>query len=240
MPTVEAIAVTNALLSSLTPGELHAVLPFLELRDIGIRTSLIEPGATIEHVWFPVTAIASVVTEGEDGSSVEVAIIGRDGLVGGEIFLGVRELAQAVKVQVGGQAFVAPASPILDFGEGSTLARAARRYVHTVMTQASQGVLCNRTHPLEQRAARWLLTVHDRLDGSRFHLTHEYFATMLGSHRPSVSIAAGMLQKAGLIRYARGEVQVLDRDGLRAAACECYDVTLADYRATMRAAGAPA
>jgi CRP-like cAMP-binding protein len=239
MTTIDAAATRNAVLSSLSPTERAAVLAALDVRRLPLGTILSEAGESIEHVWFPVDAVASMVAEGEDGSSVEVAGIGWDGLVGAEIFLGVRRASRTVLIQVEGDVLVGSAASLHSGGQEAELARVARRYAHTLMSQASQGVLCNKAHALEQRAARWLLTMQDRVQGPRFHLTHEYFATLLGSHRPSVTIAAGMLQKAGFIRYTRGELEVLDREGLLAVSCECYGVVLEQYQSTMHQQSPP-
>lgn len=233
MSPPEGLASRNAILGSLPDAELASLLPSLELRRIALGMPLIEPGQPIEDVWFPLSGVASVVTESEDGTSVEVATIGRDGIVGADVFLGIWQIPQRVMCQVQGQALAGPAAEILAGPASARLADAARKYVHTVMTQAAQGVLCNKMHPLEQRAARWLLSVHDRLDADSFYLTHDYFATMLGSHRPSVTIAAGMLREAGLITYSRGDIRILDRPGLEAAACECYSIVASDYATTM-------
>ena len=130
--------------------------------------------------------------------------------------------------QIPGSALVASANELLAKTNGA-LASAARRYAHSFMTMAGQGAGCNRLHPIEQRAARWLLMVHDRIDRNPFELTHEFLAIMLGATRPSVSLAAATMKRAGLIDYQRGRMTILDRAGLEDAACQCYEMITAEY-----------
>jgi CRP-like cAMP-binding protein len=233
MPALPALAERNSVLRSLPAAELSALLENLEPRRLRLGQMLAEPGEDLEEITFPASAVISLVAESEDGMSVEVATIGNEGLVGAERFVDVAFSTHRGVCQVEGQALVGRVQDVVDYSSDSSLARAARRYLYTVLAQAGQGVLCNRLHPLEQRAARWLLMVRDRVDGPRFRLTHDFFATMLGTHRPSVSVAAGMLQQAGLIRYTRGIIEILDRDALVAASCPCYEVVAANYAAAM-------
>lgn len=233
MPALSALAERNIVLRSLPAGDLAATLEHLEARQFRLGTLLSDPGDPIVDLVFPIGMVASVVAESEDGLSVEVATIGNDGLVGADHFLEIGVATHRVICQIEGSALVGRTQDLSGIDPDSSLARLSRRFVHTVLTQASQGVLCNRIHPLEQRAARWLLTVRDRVDGPKFRLTHEFFATMLGTHRPSVSVAAGILQQAGLIRYTRGIIEIIDRDGLLGASCPCYDIVARGYAATM-------
>lgn len=134
--------------------------------------------------------------------------------------------------QIEGEALIGSLADLA--GEDSTLlAAAVRRFSHTLLTQAAQTAACNRLHPLEQRAARWLMMVYDRVDAPRFRLTHEFFAYMLGAHRPSVSLAATTLQIADLIRYSRGVIEILDADALAEASCDSYAIVAADYEQVM-------
>lgn len=233
MPALPALAERNSVLRSLPAAELAALLENLEPRRLRLGQMLVEPGEDLEEIIFPASAVISLVAENEDGMSVEVATIGNEGLLGAERFVEVAFSTHRAVCQVDGMGLVGQVQDVAGDASDSSLARTARRYLYTVLAQAGQGVLCNRLHPLEQRAARWLLTVRDRVDGPRFRLTHDFFATMLGTHRPSVSVAAGMLQQAGLIRYTRGVVEILDRDELLAASCPCYQAVAANYIAAM-------
>lgn len=233
MPSNAALAERNIVLRSLPSDDLSALLDVLEVRRLRIGTELAAPGDEIHEIVFPVDAVASMIAESDEGMSVEVATIGNDGVVGAGPFIEITQATYRVVCQVDGQALVGRVNDVVGDDPDSALARTVRRFLHTLITQASQGVLCNRLHPIEQRAARWLLTVRDRVDAPKFRLTHEFFATMLGTHRPSVSVAAGILQQAGLIRYTRGLVEITDREGLLSAACSCYTVIAEDHAATM-------
>lgn len=233
MPALPALAERNTVLRSLPSVDLDEALAHLDARRLRLGTVLCEPGDPITELVFPVDAVASMVAESTEGMSVEVATIGNEGLVGGDCFLDIGMATHRVVCQVEGWALLGRAADLVSDDPDSSLARVSRRFFHTVLSQASQGVLCNRLHPLEQRAARWLLMVRDRVESPKFRLTHEFFATMLGTHRPSVSVAAGILQKAGLIRYTRGLVEIIDRDGLLDASCPCYEAVVRDYSATM-------
>jgi CRP-like cAMP-binding protein len=166
----------------------------------------------------------SVVSETGEGLSVEVATIGREGIMGASVFLGSSPLPLRSICQISGEALGgSTADLVAEFGQ-SSLRTLVLQYTQTMLVQASVTASCNRLHPLEQRAARWLLTVGDRLGRPKFELTHDFFAVLLGSHRPSVSLAAQMLAKGGLISYRRGELEILDPAGLADAACECYGI----------------
>lgn len=233
MPALPALAERNLILRSLPAHELDSLLQHLEPQRLRLGHLLVDPGEEFETITFPIDAVVSLVAESEEGMSVEVATIGNEGLVGAERFVEVALSTHRAVCQIEGVALVGQTRDVVGDLTDSALVRASRRYLYTVLAQASQGVLCNRLHPLEQRAARWLLTVRDRVDAPRFRLTHDFFATMLGTHRPSVSVAAGMLQQAGLIRYTRGIMEILDRDALLAASCPCYEAVAATYTSTM-------
>ena len=161
----------------------------------------------------------SIVSETAEGQSVEVATVGREGMIGAAAFLGSAISPLRTMCQVAGPALVGRTADLVEEDGESAFRATILRYSHTMLIQASVAAACNRLHPLEQRAARWLLTTSDSLEQSRFTLTHEFFAMMLGAHRPSVSLAAQMLQQAGLTTYHRGQVEILDREGLTDAAC---------------------
>ena len=221
----------NALLAALPPGERKLLEPRLEPVELTFKLSLEEPGRPIAHVWFPHSGVASMVAEMADSSMVEVATIGREGFVGLPLILDARATTNRTFVQIPGNADRIPAAAFKALlPRLPALHRLMLRYALTVVTQVAQGSACNRLHPVEARCARWLLMTHDRVDGDTFILTHEFLATMLGVTRPSVSIAAGMLAKAGLIRYMRGIVEILDRPGLEEASCECYRIIAGEFR----------
>lgn len=221
---------TNALLAALPPDERGLLAPELERVPLEFKEVLQRPERPIDHVWFPHNGVCSATSTLADGEVVELATIGREGLVGVPLVLDDDQVAHAVFVQVPGEADRLPAATFVRMQERlPALRRLLLRYTLAFVTQVAQGAACNRIHPIEQRCARWLLMTHDRVDGDTFPLTQEFLGQMLGVSRPSVSIAAGILQKAGLIRYVRGQLTILDRAGLEAGACECYRVITGEF-----------
>jgi CRP-like cAMP-binding protein len=235
-PIDVALLVRNRLLATVHSNELERFTDVMQLREFGQGEMLNEPGELIREVVFPIDAVFSVVAESAQGNQVEAGTIGHDGAVGLAPFLGARSSQLRTMCQIPGRAVVADTGQLLARADGA-LATAVRRYALTFMTMASQGAACNRLHPIERRAARWMLMVADRVDRNPFELTQEFFAMMLGVARPSVSIAAGKLRDAGLIRYTRGLVTICDRRGLEALACECYAIINAEYRRSVGVAG---
>jgi CRP-like cAMP-binding protein len=223
----------NRLLSTMHPNELARFADILRLREFARGELVSEPGALITQVLFPVDAVFSVVAETSDGVQVEAGTTGHEGVVGIAPFLGNQASLLRCMCQVPGTAIVADVDQLLSRADGA-LATAARRYALTFLTMASQGAACNRMHSIEQRAARWLLMVNDRIDRNPFELTHEFFGMMLGANRPSVTLAASKLRRIGAIEYHRGNVTVLDRARLESRACECYDVITAEFERVMR------
>ncbi len=231
-PIATNVATGNALLASLPPRERERVSALLDQRELNVADNIAAPGQPFDEIHFPLTAVCSVIVETQDGRGVEAGTIGYEGVVGVPRFLGAASSPRRTVCQIRGETLVGSARDLA--GEADTpLADAVRRYASTFLTQAAQSAACNRLHPLDQRAARWLLMTDDRTASATFHLTHEFFAIMLGAHRPSVSLAAQMLQRRGLIEYTRGNVRILDRKGLEAASCECYGVIRDDYATTM-------
>ncbi|MEP7081695.1 MAG: Crp/Fnr family transcriptional regulator [Chloroflexota bacterium] len=231
-PIATSVAAGNVLLASLPSAELERVSSLLELRDLELAENIAGPGQQFDEIYFPLTAVCSVIVETQDGRGVEAGTIGYEGVVGLPRFLGAPSSPRRTVCQIRGSTLVGAARDLTEHVD-SPLADAVRRYASTFLTQAAQTGACNRLHPLDQRAARWLLMTDDRTASAGFHLTHEFFAIMLGAHRPSVSLAAQMLQRRGLIEYTRGNVRILDRAGLEAASCECYGVIRDDYTSTM-------
>ncbi len=181
-------------------------------------------------VYFPTTAVLSVLTIMRDGAAVEIGTFGREGLSGAQLVLGGESTPSRLICQVPGDAYrMSVASFLHAFETSATLHRLATRYTEALFNFMGQSIACNRLHGVNERCARWLLLTHDRVDGDEFELTQEFLAIMLGVQRPVVSLAAAALQHAGFIRYRRGHVQVRDRAGLESAACECYEINAREF-----------
>jgi len=222
----------NRLLSLLPAAELERIHQHAEEVEIPFRQSLYEADRAIKYAYFPHAGVFSMVQEpdAQGGIAVELATIGNEGMVGLQLVLGGETMPSTCFCQVSGQAARIEAAQFRKLLQSCPhLLPLLLRYVQAVLSQIAQSAACNRTHPIEQRCARWLLMTHDRVGENHFLLTQEFLAQMLGVRRPSVSVAASMLQKAGLIRYARGLVVISDRDGLEAASCSCYQVIRAEF-----------
>ena len=229
MPTLDTDTLRgNRLLATVHEDELVRFADILALREYGLGQVVSEPREKITHIIFPLDGVFSVVAQTADGREVEAGTIGNEGVVGLAPFLGAESSLLRSMCQIRGTALVADTGTLLAKADGA-LATAARRYALSFMTMASQGAACNRLHSIEQRAARWLLMINDRLDRNPFELTQEFMAIMLGATRPSVSLAASVLKKAGLIDYQRGRITIVDRPGLEAVACECYELISDEY-----------
>jgi CRP-like cAMP-binding protein len=232
-PVNPAMAGANRLLATLSSAEIERIAPFLTERRLG-HAEPVQPAWTpITELFFPTGCILSVLSESAQGQSVEVATVGNEGMIGAAAFLGASMSPLNTVCQVEGTALTGRTADLVPEDGHSGLRTVALRYSDTMFIQASITALCNRLHPLEQRAARWLLTISDRIEGRTFNLTHEFFAVLLGAQRPSVSLAAQMLQQGGLITYRRGRVEILDQDALAAAACDCYRTITEHYEQTM-------
>jgi CRP-like cAMP-binding protein len=201
------------------------LLPHLALVPIALGDVLYESGAQMRHVYFPTTAIVFLLYVMEDGASAEIAIVGNEGIVGVSIFMGGGSTPSRGVVQSGGHALRLPA-PLLkeEFRLSGELHYLLLRYTQALLTQMAQTAVCNRHHSLDQQFCRWLLLSLDRLPANELVMTQELIANMLGVRREGVTATAGNVQKAGLIRYHRGHITVLDRPGLEARVCECYAV----------------
>jgi CRP-like cAMP-binding protein len=220
----------NRLLRQLSDGEGQRLASKLSLVDVKVRDCVYDRGTTIEAVYFPLDAVFSFVALIDDEVVVEVATIGNEGFVGLPVFLGVTTSVHAAFCQVPGQALRMSADDLRTaIGNGDGLRERLNRYTQAMIVQVAQNVACNRMHTTEERASRWLLQTHDRTDRDTFELTQEFLAQMLGVRRPTVSLTAGLLQSAGLIRYTRGQVSILDRERLAAVACDCYRVVNDEY-----------
>ena len=215
--------VRNRLLRLLPPAELERLWPRLEPVELPMRSVLLTPGATVEHVHFLETGTVSMIAMLEDGVQIEVGLVGSEGMAGLPLLLGVATSAREVMAQLDGTALRLPAAGFrAALAEAPSLQGLLLRYVDAFHVQVAQTAACNGRHRIEQRLARWLLMTHDRVEGDRFLMTQEFMSIMLGVRRPGVTLAIGALQRAGLVRHDKGWVRVLDRFGLEAASCECY------------------
>ena len=221
----------NRLLRALPPAVRQPLLPALERIPLAMRERLIEPHVPIPSVYFPLHGVVSLISTLGDGTQVEVATIGNEGLIGLPLALYANTIPFTAFVQVPGEALRIDTTVfgrLLDEETGA-VRQLLYRYTQALFNQLAQHVVCNRLHRIAQRCARWLLMTHDRVGRDDFPLTHDFLALMLGVRRASVTEVAGRLQQAGLIRYRLGRLRVLDRAGLEAASCECYGVIKQEY-----------
>ena len=189
----------------------------------GSRSIADEPGETAEDVLFPVHGLISMVATMDDGASVEIGMVGNEGMFSVSAVLGDERPQHRAMVQLAGSALQIPARVLRQEAQASAALQALLlRYVQATLSAVGQSAACNRLHPLEQRCARWLLSAHDRAGVDQFRMTHDFLAMMLGVRRPGVTVAAQSLQADGLITYNHGTMTVLDREGLEATSCECY------------------
>jgi CRP-like cAMP-binding protein len=222
----------NRLLDGLPAEDKARLDGQLRRRSVEKKVDLQEPGQPIREVHFPIDAVVSILTRMDEGQSVEIATIGNEGLVGviaawGTGAMNPREVAT---VQVPGEIWSMDADAFrAEVNRQGWMASQVERYTQALFSQVSQQVACNGLHSVEQRCARWLLLTHDRVGTDEFPMTHEFLAQMLGVRRATVTVTAGILQKAGFVEFSRGRVAVVDRQGLEGAACECYGVTREVY-----------
>lgn len=215
----------NRLLAALPADVLCRLRPALEPIRLSPGQVIYEPDEALSHVYFPTTAIVSLLYTMENGTSAEMGIVGCDGVVGIAVFMGGDTTPNRAVVQSAGDAFsLAPGFLRDEFRRTTELHRVLLLYTQALLTQMSQTAVCNRFHSVEQQLCRLLLLSHDRLESDELIMTHELIANMLGVRREGVSVAAHRLQAAGLIRYRRGHITIVDRRGLERTACECYQV----------------
>ncbi|NNU42405.1 Crp/Fnr family transcriptional regulator [Ramlibacter montanisoli] len=227
MPT---LAQGNALLAVLPPARLARWEPHLEPVTLPLGEVLSESGWRMNHVYFPTTAIVSLLCVMRDGASTEIAVVGRDGVVGISLFMGGESTTSRAVVQSAGLGLRLPSAFLMqEFNEGGPVPHLLLRYTQALITQMAQTAVCNRHHTLDQQLCRWLLLSLDRLHSNELVMTQELIANMLGVRREGVTEAAGKLQQAGLVRYHRGHITVLDRPGLELRSCECYRAVRAEY-----------
>lgn len=213
----------NRLLAALPAEEYQRLVPHLELVSLPLGQVLYEPGESIRDVYFPHQALISLVSIMQDGSTTEIGLVSSDGMVGIPVFLGGKTTTSQAIVQVESSAMRMKADLLkTEFDRGGALQRLLLLYTQALLTQVSQVAACNRQHTVEERLARWLLTVRDNIQSDELSLTQEFIAQMLGVRRSGITLAAGTLQQAGMIRYTRGRITVLNRENLEATSCECY------------------
>jgi len=220
----------NQLLAALPQSEWARWLPQLESVDMPLGKVLYESGTDSTHVYFPTSSIISLLYVTENGSSAELAVVGHEGIVGISLFMGGLSTTNRAVVQSAGKAFRLRADLMLqEFNRAGPVLHLLLRYTQALLTQMAQTAVCNRHHSLDQQLCRWLLLSLDRLQSNELVVTQELIANMLGVRREGVTDAAGQLQRAGLIRYQRGHITVLDRPGLEARSCECYATLKSEY-----------
>jgi CRP-like cAMP-binding protein len=220
----------NHLLAALPAAEWARWLPALELVDMSLGQVLYESGMAMTHVYFPTTSIVSLLYVLEDGASAEIAVVGNEGIVGISLFMGGDTTPSRAVVQSAGHGYRMRAGLLKEeFNRSGPVLHLLLRYTQALITQMTQTAVCNRHHTLDQQLCRWLLLSLDRLQGPELVMTQELIANMLGVRREGVTEAAVNLQKAGLIRYRRGHITVLDRQGLEQRTCECYAVVHKEY-----------
>jgi CRP-like cAMP-binding protein len=218
-------SIRNEILLSLSPEECKRLSSTLEFVRVKIHQVIHEMGETIKSGYFVNTGVMSILAVQPDGKSVEIGLIGNEGFVGLPLLVGYRSSPSRVVVQADGAAYRCDSEKLKQIlAECPELEQQLHRYAHRVAMQTGQVAACNRLHDVEERLARWILMTQDRLDSDHLPLTQEFLATMLGARRASVTVAAGILQKAGLISYTRGNVTILDRKKLEDAACDCYGI----------------
>jgi CRP-like cAMP-binding protein len=228
----------NALLSALPPAERDRLLPDLQHVNFAQGQILFEPGERINFCYFPTSAVVSLLHIMRDGSTAEMALVGKDGVLGVPVYLGRESMCSRAIAVVSGGAFKVPTKRLQEeFAHAGQLQMLLLQYTQAFITQVSQTAVCNRLHSMEQRLCRWLLLCLDRRSCTELEATQELIAGVLGGRRESVTVAAGHIQDLGLIHYCRGRIRIIDRMGLEACACECYrtvEEELAALYGTMR------
>jgi CRP-like cAMP-binding protein len=219
----------NRLLAALPPLARQRWLAELEPIELSLGEVLYESGDQISSVFFPTTAVVSLLYVLENGGSAEIAVVGNEGVVGIALFMGGKSTLNRAVVQSAGAGFRMKAAPLLHEFENPPVMHLMLRYTQALVTQMSQTAVCNRHHSLDQQLCRWLLLSLDRLIGNELVMTQELIANMLGVRREGVTGCALKLQRAGLISYSRGRIRILDRKGLEARSCECYEVVKREY-----------
>jgi CRP-like cAMP-binding protein len=225
----------NLILAQLPDAEYEILARSLVPVELPLEMRLSEPNEPIEYIYFLNTGLISTDALTEKGESVEVGVIGREGFAGLPALLDQPQMSHSVMMQGAGEGLRIRSSILRDrFIKGGVLQRLVHTFAYLQLVQTAQSVLCNRMHEVDSRLARWLLTSADRMESDSLNLTQEFLAQMLGVQRSTVTVAAGDLQRAGLIGYSRGKIHILDRPNLSATACECYRIVSASYRRVLQ------
>jgi CRP-like cAMP-binding protein len=230
-PTGRSTRPRNALLAQLPEEEYDALAKFLSPVELPLGMQLSEPNRPVDYVYFLNSGLISTDALTVKGESVEVGVIGREGFSGLPALLGQPQMSHSVLIQGIGEGMRIRSSIVRnEFLKGGVLQQMVHAFTYLQMVQVAQSVLCNRMHEVDARLARWLLTSADRMESESLNLTQEFLAQMLGVQRSTVTVAAGGLQRAGMIGYSRGKINIIDRDALTKVACECYGIVSASYK----------
>lgn len=230
MPAVNASKIDNRLIALLPRRDRDRLIAQCTLAELEFGVPLCEAAENYRHVYFPLHGFVSLVTTIRGHAPLELGLIGNEGMLGATIALGIHTAPLRAVVQGVGSAWrMSPATLKRQLEQSATLLRVLHRYIYVLAAQLAQVAACTRFHDTEARLSRWLLLTHDRAHADHFHLTHQFLADMLGVQRGAVTLAAGELQRRGLIRYTRGDIHVLSRSGLESASCECYAAVVAAY-----------
>lgn len=231
LTVLQVRACQNRLLAKLPDDQLEHLLSVAELVETNVRQELGRQGEAIEYAYFPCTSALSCLVYLQEGSFVEVGTVGNEGFTSVELLLDATSAAESLVCQIGGMNVRIRIDAFKNaVSQSQPLRQILRCSAQAYLAQVSQSVACNRMHSVDLRFARWLLVTHDRVDGDTFELTQEFLAGMLGVHRPSVSVVAGLFQQAGMIRYTRGHMEILDRARLEESACECYGLVRKQFQ----------
>jgi CRP-like cAMP-binding protein len=233
--TLEAALEQNAILRDVSPASRALVVAESGLVQLALRQVIYTPEEPIDEVYFPVTSVLSIVSRMQDGQQIEIGTIGREGMSAFPLLMGASATANDSYCQVAGDAVRMPADAFRRLSATDPIVRQRLdRYLQAYVNMLGQLAACNRLHTIYQRCARWLLLTQDRVGINQFELTHEYLAMMLGTGRSGLTIAASALRRAGLIRYTRGTITILDRAGLEGTTCECYEVAREQFGGLLR------
>lgn len=220
----------NHILNALPDEDYNRIHLHLEPVHLTLGQIIYRPDEPISHVYFPGSAMASIIATTADGQSAEIGVIGREGMVGIDVLMGVNSTPYETIIQISDGALRIGTEIIRkEFKENATFNKLLLRFMHAFLVQVGQTALCNRLHSIEQRLSRWLLMCHDRAETDKLKLTQEFLSIMLGVNRPSVTVAAITLQSAGFIKYSRGNITILDRAGIEDFACDCYQIVKKEY-----------
>lgn len=230
LTTRSSLLINNHILNALPPENFERLLPDLEAAEMPHGKTLYRPDETITHLYFPETAMVSIVTLTTEGQSVEAGVIGREGITGFNVLMGFDSMPNENIVQLPGAGWrITAAAAKREFKLGGAFHDLCLRFIHAVIQQIGQTALCNRLHSNEERLSRWLLICRDRATSDKLKLTQEFLAIMLGSNRATVTLSAIALQSAGYIKYSRGLITITDRAGLEEFTCDCYQAVKREY-----------